>query len=346
YRFVTVQALPVLKPSILQGKAEQMLPGQHAHSVQYNGSGKSAVVTFYEGSTQSYYLVYMDPYSGAVLKVKNMYRDFFFLVKMLHFCLLLPMSIGQPIVAVSTLIFLVMLLSGIVLWWPKNKSAVKQRFWFRWKENLKWKRKNYDLHNVLGFYVCWIALGFALTGLVWGFEWYRDAYYGVLSGGEKMVNYYEPSSDTTQASLQTMTSIDHIYDVVVKDSKGAKTIEVHVPETKSASIMCAINTEEGTIWKTDFRYFDQHTLKELSVNSLYGRIADANTADKIMRQTYDIHVGAIGGLAGKVLAFLASLICASLPVTGFLIWYGRNKKKKVKTLQTHVPKGAAASVGA
>ena len=43
---------------------------------------------------------------------------------------------------------------------------------------------------------------------------------------------------------------------------------------------------------------------------------------------YDIHIGAIGGLAGKIIAFLASLICASLPVTGTLLWYGKKFKKK------------------
>ncbi|MGN6343213.1 MAG: PepSY domain-containing protein [Ginsengibacter sp.] len=44
---------------------------------------------------------------------------------------------------------------------------------------------------------------------------------------------------------------------------------------------------------------------------------------------YDVHVGTVLGLAGKVLAFFASLIAASLPVTGFYIWCGK-KHKKVK----------------
>jgi uncharacterized iron-regulated membrane protein len=43
---------------------------------------------------------------------------------------------------------------------------------------------------------------------------------------------------------------------------------------------------------------------------------------------YDIHTGAIIGLPGKILAFFASLIAASLPVTGFMIWLGRRNKKK------------------
>ncbi len=58
---------------------------------------------------------------------------------------------------------------------------------------------------------------------------------------------------------------------------------------------------------------------------------------------YDIHVGAVLGLPGKIMAFFASLIAASLPVTGFYVWCGRKKKKKVQvtvvsvlTLQQHV----------
>ncbi len=43
---------------------------------------------------------------------------------------------------------------------------------------------------------------------------------------------------------------------------------------------------------------------------------------------YDIHTGAILSLPGKILAFCASLICASLPITGFLLWWGRRKKAK------------------
>ncbi|KKX50092.1 hypothetical protein L950_0212195 [Sphingobacterium sp. IITKGP-BTPF85] len=45
---------------------------------------------------------------------------------------------------------------------------------------------------------------------------------------------------------------------------------------------------------------------------------------------YDIHLGSILGIPGKMLVFLASLIAASLPVTGFYIWYNRRKKKKKK----------------
>jgi uncharacterized iron-regulated membrane protein len=88
-----------------------------------------------------------------------------------------------------------------------------------------------------------------------------------------------------------------------------------------------VNPDDGTYWQNDNIYFDQYTLKELPVDHVYGRFKDAAAADKLMRMNYDIHVGAVLGLPGKVLAFFASLLCASLPVTGFYIWWGRRKKK-------------------
>ena len=75
--------------------------------------------------------------------------------------------------------------------------------------------------------------------------------------------------------------------------------------------------------------------QEIEVTHPYGKYKNASVADKIMRMNYDIHVGAIGGIPGKIIAFIASLFAASLPVTGFMIWLGR--KKKSGTRKTDVP---------
>ena len=61
---------------------------------------------------------------------------------------------------------------------------------------------------------------------------------------------------------------------------------------------------------------------------MYGSFKNASVADKMLRLNYDVHVGAIWGLAGKRRVFCASLVAASLPVTGFLIWRGRRRKQK------------------
>jgi uncharacterized iron-regulated membrane protein len=113
-------------------------------------------------------------------------------------------------------------------------------------------------------------------------------------------------------------------------------MEVHIPENKKSAIEIAFNPDTDTYWKTDYRYYDQNTFQEIEVKHIYGRIANATAADKLMRMNYDIHVGAIAGLPGKIIAFFASLFAGSLPVTGFLLWWGRQKKtkkeKKMKSL--------------
>jgi uncharacterized iron-regulated membrane protein len=186
---------------------------------------------------------------------------------------------------------------------------------------------NYDLHNVLGFYVWLIALTLAATGLVWGFQWFADGVYAA-AGGEKKLLYSEPLSDTTVIARAGIPAVDKVFELMKIEYPAAKSLEVHIPENEASVISVNANPDNGTNWKLDYRYYDQHTLRELSVDHIYGRFSDATGADKLLRMNYDIHTGAIWGLTGKSLMFFAGLICASLPVTGVYIWWGRRKKEK------------------
>ena len=330
YRFVEHQQQPVLPPSKLKAIAEKELPGKKIHAVLYAKPGKAAQAIFYNADPEYYYLVYLNPFSGEVLKVKDAQAGFFPFILDGHFYLWLPHEIGQPVVATATLVFLVMLISGLFLWWPRNKKATKQRFSIRW--NARWRRKNYDLHNVLGFYATWIAIILAATGLVWGFEWFAQGYYK-LAGGEKSLLYIEPKSDSTLFYQSDVPAIDRLYALMRSENPTADVLEVHIPETTSSAIEVSINPDDETYWQADYRYFDQYTLKELSVDHIYGKSANASVADNLMRMNYDIHTGAVIGLSGKIIAFFASLIVASLPITGFYIWWGRKQKDKQKKLE-------------
>src|SRR5262249_12297705 len=150
------------------------------HSVQYGTANESARVLFYNSNPDYFYTVYINPYTGHVLKVKNMNRDFFRVVLMGHYYLWLPPAIGQRITIISTIVFVVMMITGLILWWPKNKAASKQRFTIKW--NAAWRRKNYDLHNVLGFYMTWVAIIMAITGLVFGWQWLANSIYRTAGG--------------------------------------------------------------------------------------------------------------------------------------------------------------------
>lgn len=322
YRHVETRNEAFLPPSTLREIAERELPDRKIHGIQYEGNARAASVIFYDYDPLYYYIVYVNQYSGEVLKVKNMQHDFFYFVLQGHYYLWLPPAIGEPLVSIATLVFVVMLISGMVLWWPKKKKA-KQRFRIKW--DARWRRRNYDLHNVLGFYAMAIALVLALTGLVWGFEWFGSAVYRA-AGGDKEMQYEEPASPSGPAMLATLP-IDKLWMQLREVYPDVDLLEVHVPESDTSAIAVTVNPDRLTYWKADYHFYDQNTLEEVPSHQVYGRFEKADAADKLIRMNYDIHTGAILGLPGKVLAFFASLICASLPVTGFYIWYGRNYKK-------------------
>lgn len=311
-------------PSQLKVQAEKSLGNnRQINGIEFPGKDKSAIAYYY--NSEEYYQVLLNPYTAEVLKVKDMSKDFFRIIINGHFYLWLPPAIGQPIVATATLIFFVMLLTGIVLWWPKNKAARKQRFTIKW--DAKWRRKNYDLHNVFGFYASWIAIFIVISGLVMGFQWFAKSIYWVSSGGKALVAHSDPNSDTTKNVNATSDPADIIFRRMYPQVKEGEGAFISFATSNIAPVEFAVNHRPGTYYKQDAYHFDQYTLQELPAEgSFAGRYAEVSVADKIARMNYDIHVGAIGGLPTKILAFFGSLISASLPVTGFLIWRGRRKK--------------------
>lgn len=328
YQYSEPQSKPYLPPSVLRQAADPYMVSGKTLGITYPGEGKSAIAAYYDET--HYELVYLNPYTGEVLKHKDMTRDFFRVVLDGHFYLWLPHHIGQPIVASATLIFLVMLITGIVLWWPKNKAARKQRFSIKW--SARWRRKNYDLHNVLGFYMSWIGVFLAITGLVFGFQWFARSVYWVSSGGKAMEEHRHPVSDSTQAPAGGNMA-DQLWAKHAAQINADESLGFYFAALPSDPVEAVVNHRPGTYYNSDFYHYDQYTGEELPATGSYaGSFRDASVADKLVRMNYDIHVGAVLGLAGKLLAFFASLIAASLPVTGFYIWWGRKKKNKQKTV--------------
>ncbi|MDD2792146.1 MAG: PepSY-associated TM helix domain-containing protein [Sediminibacterium sp.] len=322
FRQVEPRQKAYLLPSQLKSIADQQLQFGKALGIEYPGRNKAAIASYY--NEEQYELLFMNPYTGEVLKYKNMNKDFFRIVLDGHFYLWLPHSVGQPVVASATLIFLLMLISGLILWWPRNKAARKQRFSIKW--SAKWRRKNYDLHQVLGFYITWIAVFIAITGLVFGFEWFARSAYWVSSGGETLAEHKHPVSDSTQPR-NTFNMADHLWEQHLDTVQPNESIGVYFAATQSDPVDVVVNHLPGTYYRSDYFHYDQYTGKELVAEDSYGgRYEDASTADKLVRMNYDIHVGAIWGITGKLLAFFASLIAASLPITGFCIWWGRKRK--------------------
>ena len=337
YKVVEFQNKVFMPPSVLLKNAERVLTDKKIHAVLYQGRERTAQVIFFNNEDKYYYTVYLNPYTGDVLHIQDMHKGFFPFILEGHFYLWLPQEIGQPVVASATLVFVFMIFSGLYLWWKRKKGSSGQRF--KIKLNTRWRRKNYDLHTIFGFYISALAIMFAITGLVWGFEWFKNGYYATISGGKDFIPYLEPASDSTAIhSISNIIPIDKVWIKMLKEYPAMNAIELHPPGTLSSCIAANANPDMSTYWKTDYLYFDQYSLKEIPVNHVWKRFNQLTASEKLMRMNYDIHTGAVLGLAGKFLVFFASLTCATLPVTGFLIWWGRKKKelRKPKKLKLQI----------
>lgn len=324
YRTVKVENKPYVKPSEIKKAALARFPGGAADHIYFFGKDRpaGAYVTTKDGPKY----VFFNPYSGKLTHVEDPTRNFFLIVEYIHLYLLLPAAVGKWVIGISVIIFIGMMITGIVLWWPKRKTDRKRCFTIKW--NGKWRRVNYDLHNVLGFYSTSIAIILAVTGLAIAFEPVKN---GIYSAGNLGKSYpdekIEPVSDSLQVAFKSRQPvIDHAMIYALRSSANAQMYVIHDDPTKSGATEVIAYAKTNHYYKSDIYYFDKYTGKHLRTLPHIAK----STGMKLNAMNYDVHVGQILGLPGKIIAFITSLICASLPVTGFIIWFGRRNKSTSK----------------
>lgn len=269
-----------------------------------------------------YYRVYVNPYNGKVVKVENTENEFFQLVLSLHMRMLFGEKIGHYVVGYSVLTFVILLISGIVLWVPKkwNKAGREKSFSIKWDAKLK--RINYDLHNVLGFYAFVVLFVIAFTGLVWVFDWMGNSVRFVANGGENIAKTKLMSSDTTLSGSGT----DRAFMQARNKNPQAYSYLVIFPAKNDGTINISTYLKNNNKYDRIQDNFDRYSGKLLRSASF----DQLNGGDKMYQLNFDLHTGSILSLPGKILVFFAGLICASLPVTGFAIWWERRKKSRKK----------------
>lgn len=274
----------------------------------------------YFGAIGYFRSAFVNPYTGEVTGIRDYKYDFFNIVKYAHWSLLLNTKYGQPIVGYATLIFVILLITGLVLWYPRkwNKATKRQAFKISWKA--KYKRFNYDLHNVPGFYSLLIALVLALTGMVYSFQWFEGLVYYLGSGTTTFPYKEVVSKDSTVAN----DALTIAYHSAVKELPLADRFNITPPYSKTATISIYGYRGKETYYKYDAAQYDQYSGKLLYTK----KYSELNGGEKIIQANYDVHVGAIGGIPGKIIAFIVSFIAGSLPITGFLIWWWKRKPKK------------------
>ena len=261
-------------------------------------------------------------------------------------------KVGKVLVGISTLIFVVALISGIVIWWPRARKNLRRSLSVRFSDGWRvlWK----SLHVAGGMYAALFVLAMALTGLTWSFDWYRSAFYAVCgvehtprnfglapAAGNKAENRGERADGERRQGRgeggegrrgrgesrgegrgghrrSEFGRWQQVYDELRAQNPAAPQITIG-PETASVTLGTA-----GNVRAADRYEFNRRT-GEVSPATLY---ADANEADHLRGWIYSIHTGALGGLFTRILWLLAALLGATLPLTGYYIWIKHLTKKK------------------
>jgi uncharacterized iron-regulated membrane protein len=138
WRLVAVPAhAALLPPSRLQAAVLARHPGATTSWTNYYAPDRSATVYFTPKAGGSY-VATLDPYTGQVLHEHDMAHDFFSIMQAIHMYLLIPSPWGEWVVGGAVVIFLVLLGTGLVLWWPRRRQERRQRLTIKW--GAKWRR--------------------------------------------------------------------------------------------------------------------------------------------------------------------------------------------------------------
>ncbi|MDR2756783.1 MAG: PepSY domain-containing protein [Planctomycetaceae bacterium] len=240
-------------------------------------------------------------------------------------------SLGSLIVGVATLIFVVVMLSGLVLWLPRTWQSFLK--WRAWKPGFKVRfRKGFwcfihDLHNTVGFYCLIPLLILALTGLCWSFGWYRSAASYVL--GEQVLNRQRVQRSEKIAPVDENTKplpleemIEHLNKLI--PSSGEITLAIpndrESPMTiqKGKTGFFALSVKDKTLWDR-FRGTVipiEHYGKTVEVE----RLTDKPIGTQIASTIRALHFGEITGISSKIVFFVACVFAMTFPITGVALW--------------------------
>ena len=283
--------------------------------------------------------MYVDQYTGEITGKYERAPFFNFMFRM-HRWLLDSMKQdggifwGKMIVGTSTLMFVFVLISGVVVWWPRTRKALKNSL--KIVANKGWRRFWYDLHVAGGMYALVFLLAMALTGLTWSFQWYRTGFYKTFgvevqpsmghgnaaanstAKGGKREGKPEGREGRGAHRYSPYTNWQQVYEQLAEPNPDYK--QISVSDGSASVAVPRFGNQRGTD-----RYKFNPRNGEITETTLY---KDLDNSGKIRGWIYSVHVGSWGGMLTRILTFVAALIGASLPLTGYYLWIRKKIKRR------------------
>lgn len=314
-----------LKPSeIIARISQQTGDTLKISSLQVAGNPKEAWMVSFTNAGQRQLSV--NPYSGEINGwVEG--NSFFQTVRKLHRWLLdAPAqkgasSTGKTIVGITTLLMVVILISGIVLWWPRTRKSLQNRLKVSCTKGSF--RFWYDSHVSLGFYVTIFLLVMALTGLTWSFRWYRTGFYALFGASTEQPKQSAPAHEDNnkKEKKNEPERLNYLaWDTALAELQNRYETYGTIQLSKNSAQVIQSGKQKG-----DTASFDIHTgnITEIKVYN----IDEQPMSNKMKGLIYSLHTGQWGGMLTRIIYFLSAFIGGILPLTGYYLWIKRINRK-------------------
>lgn len=278
--------------------------------------------------------VYVHPESLAILHKVAEEDRLMQQIKRIHGELLMG-DRGSLLVELAACWGIVMLVSGLYLWWPRNGQGWAGTAYPRLRAGgrIFWR----DIHAVVGFWISLLALFLLLTGLPWatvwgaGFKMAREAT-GTAAGRQDWTTSRAAEKAADAAEQANAQHHAHSHDTAMMQAGAvglteiaAKAAALHIP----APVL--INPPKSAEGPWMVRGMSQNRPERVSVDldGMTGEMvyrqdfADRHIIDRAVGIGVAAHEGQLFGAWNQVLGVVAALGLVLLSVSGAVMWWKR-----------------------
>ncbi len=284
-------------------------PGQPIRVMRLPASPDAAVLIQLRPPKAAPVQVFVDPYTGKELGTRNQDKALMAWVFDFHSRLMLGET-GKVILGVFGTILIFLCVSGVVLWFPRGKSANV----FRALSVAGGKRMFFDIHRVSGIVAVAALTLTATTGTLMALEHWTEKLFGEP-------NFPPPAA--AKPATGAPLPIDELIRRAEAAIPGSRATLVNPPNKPADTVQVRVHGPGE--WHPNGR--SSVILDAFSGDVLAVRNAkDAPLGVRVYDSFYPLHTGKAGGIVGKLFQLLTALAPATLFVTGFAMWLRRVRR--------------------
>lgn len=351
-RYAITGAQPALPPSAYLAKAAEAVAKDPANlratGVRYSDEdGPIRVVTraanSQPGTRPRFVTVFLDPPTANVLDVMEFGSSFIGFLHVFHENLMLPQYNGRQIVGWAGVGMLILSLTGIWIWWPRNGGFLK---------GLRWTRSprfTFNLHSMLGFWISIPLAAVSLTGIYLSFpQTARDLMSSVATvtpnarGGFNADVMRQPALTADRALEIARQAEPNAVPVVVflptqQRDEGNRAPDANRGGEGGRNAQANRGAEggrpagPGPSWRVQLTRVDSGQNVTVMVDDRSGRAAPTivpQSGDRAASWIRWIHEGSHSGPVWAFIVLLTGIFPTIFAVTGIIMWLRKRAGKK------------------